>query len=341
VKSNPKVVLHDHLDGGVRPDTVIELAGNAGVDLPITDPDELASWFTVVPGMPFPEAWQRFYVVIAVLQSEAALRRAAREAVEDLAADGVVYAELRFAPLNHTAQGLRPNEVLAAVTAGLAEGEAATGCIARTIVCGIRENSPDESIAAARLAAAWKSRGVVGFDLAGNEFEYPAELHAEAFAIAREAGLGITVHAGEMAGPESVAGALAVAQPARIGHGVQLIADCSVGDGSITRVGEVAAAVRDAGILLEVCVTSNSWLVVPVADHPVRLYYDAGFRVAVNPDDRAITTTTVAREYELWRRYHGFTDAEFRRINLDAIAAAFCDEATKARLRTQIEQGWS
>lgn len=337
----PKIVLHDHLDGGVRPETVIDLARPIGLDLPSDDAAELGEWFTIVPGMPFAEAWKRFDIAIAVMQTEEALRRIAREAVEDLAIDGAVYAELRFAPLNHLVRGLNPDAVLEAVTAGLAEGEAATGCVARTIVCGIRENDPAESVAAARLAVAWKDRGVVGFDLAGNEFDFGADLHAEAFAIAREGGIGITVHAGEMAGPESIATSLRVAKPTRIGHGLHLVEDCSIGAGAIDRLGPTATAIRDNELVLEVCLTSNSCLGTPVADHPVRMFYDAGIAVSVNPDDRTITTTTVAREYDLWRDCHGFTSAQLRDINLKALEAAFCDTATKAGLRPVIHAGWA
>lgn len=337
----PKIVLHDHLDGGVRPETVVDLASAGGVDLPTTDPDALRSWFTITPGMPFEKAWQRFHVVIEVLQTSEALRRVAREAVEDLAADDVVYAELRFAPLNHTRGGLHPDEVMGAVAAGLADGEAATGCVGRTIVCGIRENPPDESVTAANLAVAWRDRGVVGFDLAGNEFAYGADLHTAAFETARMGGLGVTVHAGEMAGLDSIATAIQSAQPLRIGHGLHLIEDCEIADGKIIRLGATARLIHDAHLMLEVCLTSNFCLGTAFDDHPVRKYHDAGFAVSVNPDDRAITTTTVAREYEIWREVHGFTEAEFREINLSAVAAAFCDTETKARLAAVVAAGWA
>jgi adenosine deaminase len=290
--------------------------------------------------MPFDQAWQRFHIVIELLQTAESLRRAAREAVEDLAADGVVYGELRFAPLSHLRGGLSPDDVLEAVTTGLAEGEQLTGCVARTIVCGLRENDPEESVAAAELAVAWHGRGVVGFDLAGNEFDFRADAHAAAYAIARSGGVGVTVHAGEMAGPESIAEAIAAAQPTRIGHGLHLIDDCQVEGGRIVGLGDTARAVRQAGLMLEVCVTSNSCLGTPVRSHPVRMYRDAGFRLSVNPDDRAITTTTVAREYELWREIHGFTDQEFAEINADAVSAAFCDDETKARLSRVVAAGW-
>mgnify|MGYP001825262708 CR=1 FL=1 len=336
----PKIVLHDHLDGGVRPATVIDLAAAADIDLPTVDSAGLATWFTITPGMPFAEAWKRFDVVIAVLQTADSLRRVAREAVEDLAADGVVYAELRFAPLNHLRGGLSPAQVMEAVGVGLAEGESATGCTARTIVCGLRENDPDDSIRAARLAVDSTDAGVVGFDLAGNEFDFGADLHAAAFAVARDGGLGITVHAGEMAGPDSIAAALEAARPSRIGHGLHLIDDCVVGDDAIESLGPVATEILQRQIMLEVCVTSNSCLGTPVAEHPVRLFHDAGIAVSVDPDDRAITTTTVRREYELWRNAHGFTDAEFREINLRAVDAAFCGDEVKSRLRTTVAAGW-
>lgn len=337
----PKVVLHDHLDGGVRPSTVIDLASEAGVKLPTTDVAELTRWLTITPGMPFAEAWQRFYLVIGVLQTADALRRVAEEAVLDLAADGVVYAELRFAPMNHLLAGLTPDEVLSSVRAGLAQGERETGCVARTIVCGIRENPPEEAVAAAELAVAWKDRGVVGFDLAGNEFDFPADLHGAAFNVARGGGLGVTVHAGEMAGPESIATALRAAQPTRIGHGRYLIDDCVVEGNRIVSLGPTATYIRDHNVMLEVCLTSNSCLGTPINEHPVRLLADAGIAVSVNPDDRSITTTTVANEYSIWRDVHGFTDAEFAEMNLNAVEAAFCDERTKARLREVLGGGWS
>ncbi|MET0802470.1 MAG: adenosine deaminase, partial [Acidimicrobiales bacterium] len=153
-RDRPKVVLHDHLDGGVRPATVVDLAAGQGVELPVAEA-ELADWFTLRPGMPFPEAWSRFHLVISLLQDADSLRRVAREAVEDVAADGVVYLETRFGPLSHQRSGLGSDEVMAAVIAGLAEGEAATGTVARLIVCGIREDGPALGLEAARLAVAW------------------------------------------------------------------------------------------------------------------------------------------------------------------------------------------
>lgn len=330
-RDRPKVVLHDHLDGGVRPATVIDLAAEQGLDLPVAGEAALAEWFTLRPGMAFPEAWARFHLVIRLLQDAGSLRRVAREAVEDVAADGVVYLETRFGPLSHLRSGLGPDEVMAAVVAGLAEGEAATGTVARLIVCGIREDGPTSAADAARLAVAWADRGVVGYDIAGAEVGHPAAEYAEAYLIAGEGGLGRTVHAGEMDGVASVASALTV-DPDRIGHGWRLADDLE---------GPVATEVRDRGLPLEVCVTSNACLGLPVEDHPLRRLVAAGFVVTANPDDRAITTTTTSRELALWAAHHGFTDPELAAVQRAAAGAAFCDEATRAAVAARLTEGWS
>jgi adenosine deaminase len=330
-RERPKVVLHDHLDGGVRPSTVIELADAQGVELPVAGEAELAEWFTLRPGMPFPEAWARFHLVIRLLQDADSLRRVAREAVEDVAADGVVYLETRFGPLSHRRSGLGGDEVMAAVLAGLAEGSAATGTLARLIVCGIREDGPELGVEAARLAVAWADRGVAGYDIAGGEVGNPAAAFAEAYAVAGEAGLGLTVHAGEMDGLDSVASALTV-RPDRIGHGWRLADDLT---------GPIAAEVRDRGLPLEVCVTSNACLGLPLDQHPVRRLHDAGFVVTLNPDDRAITTTTTSREVALWAEHHGFTDDELAAVQQAAVAAAFCDDSTRADLADRVAAGWT
>ena len=330
-RDRPKVVLHDHLDGGVRPATVIELAEARGVELPVEGEAALADWFTLRPGMPFADAWSRFHLVIELLQDGDALRRVAREAVEDVAADGVVYLETRFGPLSHRRSGLGADEVMAAVVEGLAAGEAATGTVARLIVCGIREDGPVLGREAALLATAWAGRGVVGYDIAGAEVGWPAAGFAAAYHLAAEAGLGRTVHAGEMDGLDSIASALTV-DPDRLGHGWRLADDLD---------GPVAREVLARGLPLEVCVTSNACLGLPVGEHPVRRLVDAGFVVTVNPDDRAITTTTTSRELALWADHHGFTDAEQAAIQQDAVAAAFCDEDTRARLSTLVATGWA
>ena len=337
--SGPLVVLHDHLDGGVRPSTTLELAHEAGVAPPVGDADELARWLTITPDMPFEEAFSRFDLVVASTKTAPALRRIAREAVEDLAADGVIHAELRFAPLNHVSGGLSPDEVMAAVHAGL-DDASGLGCDARLIVCAMRHLPEESSVEAARIAIRWMGERVVGLDLAGGEVGHPAVDHEAAFALAAEAGLARTVHAGEMDGVHQVASALDHCAPDRIGHGMRLIDDCEVVDGRIAALGPVAAAVRDAAIPLEVCLTSNECLGTPVADHPLRMLFDAGFRVTINPDDRAITTTTARREFELAARHHGFTDVELAACVERAAAAAFLPEDEREALVARIGTGW-
>ena len=340
IARGPLVVLHDHLDGGVRPATLFELADSAGVAVPCPDPTELARWLTIRPEMTFEQAFSRFDLVIAATQTAPALRRIAREAVEDLAADGVIHAELRFAPLNHVAGGLSPEEVMAAVHAGLDDADA-LGCEARLIVCAMRHLPESVSCEAAELAVRWMSERVVGLDLAGGETGNPAFDHRRAFAMAADAGLSRTVHAGEMDGVHQVQSALEHCHPDRIGHGWRLIDDCRVVDGRIVALGPTATAVRDAGVPLEICLTSNECLGTAVADHPVRLLFDAGFRITLNPDDRAITTTTSRREFELAAARHGFTEVELAACVERAAAAAFLPDDEREVLVATVAESWS
>ncbi|MDW3219272.1 MAG: adenosine deaminase [Acidimicrobiales bacterium] len=337
--SGPLVVLHDHLDGGVRSATTLALAHEAGIATPTDDEAELARWLTITPGMPFEEAFSRFHLVIGATQTEAALRRIAREAVEDLAADGVVHAELRFAPLNHVAGGLTADEVMAAVHAGI-DDAADLGCDARLIVCAMRHLPEEVSVEAAEVAVRWMGERVVGLDLAGGEVGNPAQGHRAAFVFAADHGLARTVHAGEMDGVHQVASALDHCRPDRLGHGWRLIDDCEVTDGRITRLGPTAAAVRDGGIPLEICLTSNACLGLRVEDHPVRLLFDAGFRITLHPDDRAITTTSARREFELAAAHHGFTRVELAACAERAAVAAFLPDDERESLVARIAAGW-
>jgi adenosine deaminase len=336
---DPLVVLHDHLDGGVRPATLLELGRAAGITLPRDDPSGLAQWLTIRPGMTFDEAFSRFDLVIAATQTAPALRRVAREAVEDLDDDGVIHAELRFAPLNHLAGGLSAEEVMAAVHDGI--DEAGRGCDTRLIVCAMRDLPESVSCDAAELAVRWMGERVVGLDLAGGEIGHPAVDHGRAFAIAADAGLARTVHAGEMDGVAQVQSALDHCRPDRIGHGWRLIDECEVVDGRIVSMGPTATAVRDAGLPLEICLTSNECLGTDLADHPVRLLFDAGFRISLNPDDRAITTTTARREFERAASVHDFTEVELAACAARAAQAAFVSDEEREALVARVGAGWS
>ncbi|MEZ5165942.1 MAG: hypothetical protein R2695_05415 [Acidimicrobiales bacterium] len=277
--------------------------------------------------------------MIAATQTAPALRRIAREAVEDLAADGVIHAELRFAPLNHVAGALDPDDVMAAVVAGI-DDAAACGCDARLIVCAMREQPPAHSLDAARLAARWQDRGVVAIDLAGGEVGNPASGHAEAFEFAAGAGLGITVHAGEMDGVHQISDALDSCRPDRIGHGWRIVDDCRVVDGRIVELGPTAARLRDGAIPLEICLTSNECLGLALVDHPVRMLFDAGFALTLSPDDRSITTTTARREYDRAAAVHGFTRFELAACAERAAAAAFLPDDERERLVARVAAGW-
>jgi len=335
----PMVVLHDHLDGGVRPATVLDLAASAGVATPCDDAESLAEWLTIRPDMALPEAFSRFDLIISVMQTRESLRRVAREAVEDLHSDGVIHSEARFAPLAHTKGGLSGAEVLQAVVDGISESGNNETTMS-LIACALRDQSAEESEAVAGLAAAHAGGSVVGFDLAGGEVGHPASQHRAALALAAEAGLGITVHAGEMDGAHQVADALATCTPNRIGHGWRLIDDCTVIDGRIVSLGQTASAVRDSGIPLEVCLTSNACLGQPVDDHPVRMLFDAGFRLTLNPDDRSITTTTTSREHQLAADLHGFTRSELSALNERAALSIFGTDEMRRDLAARVVSGW-
>lgn len=355
----PTVVLHDHLDGGMRAQTLLELARDAGHPLPRADAASLRAWVEAqADSGSLASFLEPFAHTTAVLQTPQALTRVAHEAVLDLAADGVVYAESRFAPELSTAGGMGLEDVVGAVVEGLRSGEAAAAELgrpitARAIVCAMRQ--ADRSVEAARTALAFRDDGVVGFDIAGPEVGFPATDHAEAFALLREALFPFTVHAGEAVGPESVAQALAVGA-ARIGHGVRVLEDVvlpgsgaadgaadGAGDGGAPRLGRVAAYVRDRQVPLEVCPRSNvqTGTSASIAGHQVTALRDLGFTLTLSSDDRLWTGTTLTDEMVLLAEHAGWTWDDFRQVTLDALDAAFVDAPTRlALLEHVVVPGW-
>ena len=336
----PIVVLHDHLDGGVRPATVLDLARRHGVSTPTDDVDDLARWMTITPDIPVAEAFGRFDLVGKVLQTPEALRRVAAEAVEDLAADGVIHAELRFAPLLHTLGGLTPAEVIGAVESGLDAAEATAGLSATIIVCAMRDQPLAVTDLAFDAAIAAAGGRVVGVDVAGLEMGHPATDHASALKRAQAAGLGVTIHAGEMDGAYQVQAALDACGPTRIGHGWRIIDDCTVDNGRIVALGRVATALRESEALLEICPTSNESLGCPVGNHPMRMLADAGFRLCLNPDDRSITTTSARRELHLVSDALGVTTVEHAAWAERAAVGAFLPAPDRTALVSRIRAGW-
>ena len=336
IRSLPKVVLHEHLDGSLRPATVLELAGEIGYrGLPTADVDDLAAWFDQRGSGSLVRYLDAFAHTIAVMQTPSALARAGREAIVDLAADGVVYAEIRFAPSLHTEHGLTRSEVLESVLGGLGAAAQESGVEFGVIVDAMRQSA--DSAAVARVAADFAGAGVVGFDLAGPETGFPPTDHLEAIEIARAAGLGLTIHAGEAAGLDSITAALDCGTR-RLGHGVRIIDDCTVRDGAVQEVGPVATRVLLEGVVLEVCPSSNlgTGAFRSIEAHPIGLLHRAGFRVTVNTDNRLMSMTTMTAEFEQLVEHHGFTAADIAATTEVGIEAAFCDAPTRRRLLERV-----
>jgi adenosine deaminase len=336
----PKVVLHDHLDGGVRPQTILELAEAVGYQgLPGGDADTLARWFFQGESRSLERYLEAFGHTVAVMQTREALERVAEEAVLDLASDGAVYAEVRFAPTLHCERGLTPEQVMDAVLAGCAAGRRQAGISVYVIVDALRHRHDSEDVA--RLAASFSTRGVVAFDLAGPEAGHPASDHRAACRIARDAGLHLTLHAGEAAGVESIADALSCGAE-RLGHGVRLVDDLTVREGRVVGMGAVAERVRGQGIALEVCPSSNlhTRAFPSIESHPVGLLHRAGFAVTINPDNRLMSGTSMSAEFSLLARGQQFTLADLRTATLRAADACFAGNSVKHEVRERVLAGY-
>ncbi|MFC3689340.1 adenosine deaminase [Aquipuribacter hungaricus] len=344
----PKVLLHDHLDGGLRPSTLLELADEIGHELPSTDADGLARWFveSAASGS-LVRYLETFDHTVAVLQREEALERVAAEAVLDLAADGVVYAEIRYAPELCTGGGLSMEAVVEAVQAGFARGvreaaEAGHRIGVGTLVDAMRQ--ADNHMAAARLAVRYRDAGVVGFDIAGPEDGFPATRQAEAFDLLRAEHVPFTVHAGEAAGIDSVEGALAVGA-LRLGHGVRVADDVVAADapGGAPQLGRVATWVRDRRIALEASPTSNihTGVAPSYAGHPSTLLKDLGFAVTVNTDNRLVSGTSMTREMTALREEGGWSDADLALASVAAAEAAFLPLPVREELVLRVRDGWA
>ncbi len=323
----PKAELHVHLDGSLRAETMLELAAELGIALPSSDAGELRAFMEARNVTDLPEYLQRFDLTLSLMQQAPALERIAYELAVDLAAENVRYAEIRFSPALNAGGGLALEEVLDASLQGLRRAEEEAGIVTGVIVCAIRTLPPSTSVALAELAVAYRERGVCGFDLAGAEKGYPAGDHVEAFRIAREGGLGITIHAGEAAGAESIRDALHNCGAHRIGHGTRLHED-----------GELLEELASRRIPLEVCLTSNvqTGAVPSIEAHPARRYFGAGVPVTLNTDNRLISGTTMTEEYWRAHRALGFRGEDLAQVVLDSCQAAFLPNSRKAELVRRI-----
>jgi adenosine deaminase len=344
LKTFPKVLLHEHLDGVLRPRTVIELARGIGyAELPTEDAEALAKWFHQGANQgSLAKYLEGFKHTIAVMQTEEALERVAYEQAEDLSRDGVVYYETRFAPLFHTTKGLTHQQVVAAVLKGMARGRQDFGLQSGLIICAMR--NMNVSLEMAELAVDFRARGVVGFDLAGEEGGYPPKKHVDAFHYIQRENFNITVHAGEGFGKESIWQAIQYCGAHRIGHGTRLIDDIAVVEGKAVKLGDLAQYVLDKRIPLEVCLISNvhTGAAASLAQHPFKILYQEKFRVTLNTDNRLMSDTTMTKEFEAAAQTFGLTIDDFEKITINAMKSAFLPYGQRINLIYQtIKPGYA
>ncbi|MFN3867339.1 MAG: adenosine deaminase [Demequina sp.] len=340
----PKVLLHDHLDGGLRPATLIQLAAEIGHELPSTDPDELAQIFaTNANSGDLVRYLEAFAHTTAVMQTEESLRRIAREAVVDLAADGVIYAELRYAPEQHVAGGLELQRVVEAVQEGIQEGvgeaaEAGHVIRAAAVLDAMRHLDRSDEIAA--LAIVNRDRCCVGFDIAGPELGFPASNHAVAFAALRAAHMPVTIHAGEADGADSVGDALFLGAR-RIGHGVRIHEDIEGFGTEEPVLGLIARHALDQQIPLEVCPTSNVQTAAApsIEEHPIHALRDLGFAVTVNTDNRLVSGVSMSGEFAVLVEA-GWTKEDLLEATLSAAWGAFLPYEERGDLAELILEGY-
>ncbi|GAA2956475.1 adenosine deaminase [Microbacterium schleiferi] len=354
IRKLPKVSLHDHLDGGVRPATILELADEVGLEVPEDTADDLADWIAERSDSgSLVEYLKTFDLTVGVMQTREGLTRVAREFVEDLAADGVIYGEVRWAPEQHLSGGLSLEEVVEAVQDGIEEGEDAAEQAGHDIRVGqliTAMRHTDRSLEIARLAVQWRERGAVGFDIAGPEDGFLPSRHREAFDYLASEFFPVTVHAGEAAGLDSIRSALLDGRALRLGHGVRIAEDLDVvsraGDEVLVQFGDLARWVRDREIPLELSPTSNlqtgaisAWG-EELADHPFDLLYQLGFSVTVNVDNRTMSRTSLTRELAILADAFEYDLDDLEVFQLNAAAGAFLPVEEREELIELIGEGF-
>ncbi|MER7246500.1 adenosine deaminase [Kribbella sp. NPDC000426] len=338
----PKVLLHDHLDGGLRPGTVVELAGEIGHALPRSDAAELGAWFVESADSGSLERYlETFDHTVAVMQTAEAIKRVASECVQDLAADGVVYAEVRYAPEQHLTRGLSLEQVVDAVREGFEHGVAVAErpIVARQLLTAMRHKA--RSMEIAELAVAYRDAGVVGFDIAGAEAGYPPTRHLDAFEYLQRENAHFTIHAGEAFGLPSIWQAIQWCGADRLGHGVRIIDDIEH-DGDKAELGRLAAYVRDRRIPLEMCPSSNlqTGAAASIAEHPIGLLAKLRFRVTVNTDNRLMSGTSMSRELALLAEAFDYGLEDFRWFAINAMKSAFIPFDERLAIINNIIKPW-
>ena len=324
----PKAELHCHLDGSVRPATLLDLGEEYGVRMPAATPEALADYMRVDDARNLEEYLERFDITLSVMQTAESLERIAYELAIDAAADGVRYLEVRYAPVFNVRGGLSLGDAVEAPLRGLVRAEQEAGVMGRVLVCGIRNMDPAVSLELAELAVAFKGRGVVGFDLAGGEQGNPARDHEAAFRYARMHDLPCTCHAGEGDGPDSMRQAIHECGAHRVGHATRLIEDPALLD-----------YVNDRRIALEICLTSNvqTRVATSIEAHPFRTYFDRGLNVVLNTDNRLMSGVTLTDEYARAAEHLDFTFAELSRVALNGFESAFLPYAEREALRASAQ----
>jgi adenosine deaminase len=337
IRSMPKVLLHDHLDGGVRPRTIVELAAASGYKkLPTEDPAALAEWFHRGARRGSLSLYlEGFAHTCGVMQTEEALERVAYEMMEDMHTDGVAYVETRFAPVFHTEKGLHWEEIVNAVLKGLERGKRDFGVEYGLIICAMR-NLP-QSQEMAELAVDYRERGVVGFDLAGEEGGFPPKKHVDAFHYIQRENFNITIHAGEAFGKESIWQAIQWCGAHRIGHATRLIEDIGLDKRNrhkIVKMGYLAQYVLDKRLPLEICLTSNvdTGAVKTLAEHPFALLYKYKFRVTLNTDDRLMSDTTMTKEFQIANKVFGLAIEDLEKLTINSMKSAFLPYNRRIRM---------
>jgi adenosine deaminase len=326
IQRAPKVLLHDHLDGGLRPQTVLELAEQVGHRLPADDAESLGRWFAEsADSGSLVRYLETFDHTVAVMQTEEALERVARESVADLAADGVVYAEIRYAPEQHVSSGLTLDQVVGAVRSGFEAGmvDVDGRIVVRQLLTAMRHQARSREIA--ELSVAWRDSGVVGFDIAGAEAGFPPTRHLDAFEYLQRQNSHFTIHAGEAFGLPSIWEAIQWCGADRLGHGVRIVDDITVDDDGEAHLGRLAAYVRDKRIPLELAPASNiqTGAASSIAEHPIGLLTELRFRVTVNTDNRLMSQTSMTSEMAALVDAFGYDLARLRWFTINAMKSAF------------------
>ena len=325
LRAAPKVLLHDHLDGGLRPATIIELARETGyTGLPTTDEAALSEWFTEGASRQDLVLYlETFAHTVGVMQTKDALIRVASECAQDLAADGIVYAEVRFAPELHLEGGLTPDEVVESVLEGFRLGSAGTDLTVGTLVTAMRHAAHSTEIA--ELAVRHRDAGVVGFDIAGSEAGNPPTRHLDAFRLVAAENFHITIHAGEAFGLPSIWEAVQLCGAERLGHGVRIVDDITLDSDGRATLGRLASFIRDRRVPLEMCPTSNvnTGVCSSVAEHPIGLLTRLRFRVTVNTDNRLMSGVTLTSEMAALVDAFGYGWTEIEWFTINAMKSSF------------------